>query len=177
VTLDDELEVAAPLEAKIERLRAKVAYAEGAGAPICGWPWDRPYEDGRETMREEMQEENDRLRAALERIAESRPDPHDPAPLTHWAADMQRIARASLAGGAEPTRSQQRRIAAQRGEPQPEFDGGAVPATAALTCDVCEKVYAVGSECEREIGGGETCQGTLRPSHQPGGKDEASSDV
>lgn len=49
----------------------------------------------------ELVADRDRLRAALERIAEARPDRHDPAPLTHWAADMQRIARAALAGAGE----------------------------------------------------------------------------
>lgn len=76
-----------------------------------------------------------RMRAALERIATI---PCTVSALGGKCPGCQTcIARAALAGGAErkPSRSVQRRIAVQKGEPMPTFGGGAEPASASPTMD------------------------------------------
>lgn len=73
----------------------------------------------------------DRLRAALASVVK------------HWRefgpehGFDETLERAALAGGAErkPSRSVQRRIAVQKGEPMPTFGGGAEPASASPTMD------------------------------------------
>lgn len=78
-----------------------------------------------------VSDDRDRLRAALASVVK------------HWRefgpehGFDETLERAALAGGAErkPSRSVQRRIAVQKGEPMPTFGGGAEPASASPTMD------------------------------------------
>jgi hypothetical protein len=55
---------------RIRELEARLAYIDSTETPIVGWPWETPFQDGYDTAKEQYQEREAKLEAALREIYE-----------------------------------------------------------------------------------------------------------